>query len=167
MSCYIVNIHYREGDLSMSTIDDISLALDRYNELDQEELKILETALKTTLVLVSEKILTISPTLETPYPSCPYCFSTNTIIHARGQTPRFRCKTCKRTYFERRQTLYYRRRKRKGLIDLIVLTHTTEKSIAEIGKELGITLKTYRVWKEQLIAVLPQLEEKFNKQRKK
>lgn len=151
----------------MKTIDDVREYLGRYEELDIKELSALELDLNELLKSISEKLHVISPNPRNPSPNCPHCSSRNTIKHTKGLPPRFRCKKCFRTFSLHRQLLFYRKHKPLQIIDLIVYTHTTNMSIAEIAKKLDISLKTYNVWRDQLISILPQLADKFKNQLKK
>ncbi|AIQ51884.1 IS1/IS1595 family N-terminal zinc-binding domain-containing protein [Paenibacillus sp. FSL R7-0331] len=151
----------------LRVIEDVRENLGRYEELNVEDLLFLELDLKKLLKSISEKSNTLSANSKTSSTVCPHCSSNNTIKHTKGPIPRFRCKKCLRTFSVNRQLLFYRKQKASQIIDLIVYIHTTDMSITETAKKLGISLKTYNVWRDQLISVLPQLADKFKKQRKK
>ncbi|MCS7463049.1 hypothetical protein N0M98_23255 [Paenibacillus doosanensis] len=151
----------------MNVLEEIQKTLERHEELGKNELVILKRLLAGTLDRVSKKLQPHTPKRKNAYPACPHCSSANVVKHANIPTPRFRCKVCKHTFTKHRQLLKYRRQKPMKFIDLIVLTYTTDMTIAEIVKEIGITPKTYYVWREDLVSILPQLAEKLNNQRKK
>lgn len=151
----------------MRTIYDVLKYLERYEELDVEELIALELDLNELLKSISKKLNPSSGNSKTSSPPCPHCSSSNTIKHTKGQNPRYRCKKCLSTFSAHRQPLYHRKQKKNELLDLIVYIRTTDMSITEISKKLRISSKTCRVWRDQLISVLPQLAENFNNRGKK
>lgn len=167
-TCYILIINLLEGKNSMlSTISDVREYLERYEELNVDEILALELNLNKLLKSISEKSTSSSANTNASSTTCPHCSSNNTIKHTKDLIPRFLCKRCLRTFTANRQLLFYRKKKPSRIIDFIVYVHTTDMSITEIAKELDISLKTYYRWRSQLISVLPQLTEEFNNQRKK
>ncbi len=151
----------------MSALEEIQKVLERHEELKKSEMVILEQFLIETLDRISKHLRPPTHNRKNTYPPCPHCSSNHIVKHANTPTPRFWCKVCESTFTKHRQLLIYRRQKPMKFIDLIVLTHTTDMTIAEIVKELGITLKTYNRWREDVVSILPQLAEKLNSQRKK
>lgn len=98
---------------------------------------------------------------------CPHCRSNNTKGHGRNPIKRLYCLDCNQTFPESRSRLYYRKRNRNKILDLIVAIYTTDKNISQITAELNISIKTYYKWKKDIIFVFPQLEEKFSRKKGK
>lgn len=96
---------------------------------------------------------------------CPHCNSGNTKGYGRNPLRSY-CLDCQHAFVKKRSSLHYRRRTPQKILDLIVAIHTTDKSAPEIIEELKISIQTYYKWKNEIILVFPQLEEKF-KQRGK
>lgn len=159
--------HIPGGKIRMSTLKDIQSALSNCVELDERGLKELQKILCTKLKSVKEKLHSISKNAQTSYPDCPDCHSSNIKAHAKNPVPRFFCVDCKITYIKDRQPLYYRRKNRDKIIDLIVAIYTTDKSITNIIEQLGISIKTYYEWRKQILSFFPQLQDKFKNRRKK
>lgn len=149
----------------MSTLEDVQSVLSNCEELDEKGLKELQRILCTNLKSVKEKLHSVSKNAQKPYPDCPDCHSSNIKPHAKNPVPRFLCVDCKTTYTKDRQPLFYRRRNRDKIIDLIVAIYTTEKSITDIIEQLDISIKTYYEWRKQILSFFPQLQDKFKNRR--
>lgn len=91
---------------------------------------------------------------------CPYCFSTNTKKYGK-KANRAYCSDCRKAYVIIRNPLHYNKRYPDKILDLIVLIYTTKYSKKEIIEKLKISTPTYYTWKKEIIAVFPQLDEKF------
>jgi transposase-like protein len=131
------------------------------------ELRKLRKFLQDTLKQVDHSLEQQDPKAPDPHKRCPQCQSSHVRKHGTTPVARIYCLDCNRAYVVNRQPLYYRRRHHNTILDLIVEIHTTNKSATEIVAHLGISSKTYYVWRKEILSIFPQLEHKFKNRRKK
>ncbi|MCM3294012.1 hypothetical protein M3661_28350 [Paenibacillus sp. MER 180] len=151
----------------MSPLEDVQIALNNCVELDEKGLKELQKILCLKLESIKGALKSSSKKPQSAHPDCPNCSSSNIKAHTKNPVPRFFCIDCKITFTRNRQPLFYRRKNRDKIIDLIVLIYTTDKSITEIIEQLDISEKTYYEWRKQILLLFPQLQDKFQNRRKK
>lgn len=130
------------------------------------ELRILRKVLIKTLQSLDERLESAVKNTGSKT-RCPHCRSNNTKGHGRAPTKRFYCLDCDRTFSEAKNCLYYSKQNHNKILNLIITIHITNKSISQITHDLNISMKTYYKWKKDIIAVFPQLEEKFKRKRVK
>lgn len=131
------------------------------------ELREIRKLLQDTLKQVDHSLEQQDPKARDPHKRCPKCQSSHVRKHGTAPLVRIYCLDCSKAYVVNRQPLYYRRRHHNTILDLIVEIHTTNKSSTEIIQHLGISSKTYYVWRKEILSVFPQLESKFKNRRKK
>lgn len=152
----------------MEELLNIKLWLEKFTKQNSlSELKELRKLLKNTIKQVDHSLEKRDPKARDPHKRCPECQSNNVRKHGTAPLVRIYCHDCSKAYVVNRQPLYYRRRKHQSILDLIVEIHKTNKSPTEIIQHLGISSKTYYVWRKEILSVFPQLESKFKNRRKK
>ncbi|WP_391573487.1 hypothetical protein [Cohnella sp.] len=132
-----------------------------------QELQELRKILWNTLQSIDHLLETQETNAQNPHNHCPRCGSINVKGHGAKPSVRIYCVDCDKAFTLNRQPLYYRKRNRNTIIDLIVEIHTTAKSVTAIIKHLKISSRTYYSWKAEIISTFPQLEARFKNRRKK
>jgi len=129
---------------------------------NENELRELRRALNQALLSLDKKLDSMTEKAHGIKDRCPHCRSTNTKGYGKNPKRSF-CLDCKLAYVKERGALYYRKRNRDKILDLIVAIHSTNKRTSEIIRELNVSVQTYYKWKREIIFVFPQLEQKFKR----
>lgn len=152
----------------MLNSDDIEAVLEKYkNSGDETTLRHIRKILVKALHHIDQKLKNYSKKTVNQQECCPYCNSNKIKGHSKYPSKRIYCFDCEKTYTLKRQPLFFRKRYRDKIIDLIVEIHTSTKSVPEIICQLQISLKTYYKWRGEIISIFPQLEKKFTNRRSK